>query len=133
MKKAMKNLICLCLGCVLATTSLFARDHRRGRGRMGEMNDSIRCERMITRLQLDEKQAVEFRKQHQEFAMQAKKEREQMQALREQHQQKMQALRDKQDAELKKLLTEEQYKQLKEKQPMPKKDRQKDWPNRDRR
>ena len=90
---------------------------------MGEMNDSIRCERMITRLQLDEKQAVEFRKQHQEFAMQAKKEREQMQALREQHQKQMQALRDKQDAELKKLLTEEQYKQLKEKQPMPKKDR----------
>ena len=122
MKKAMKNLICLCLGCVLATTSLFARDHRRGRGRMGEMNDSIRCERMITRLQLDEKQAVEFRKQHQEFAMQAKKEREQMQTLREQHQQKMKALRDKQDAELKKLPTEEQYKQLKEKQPMPKRD-----------
>lgn len=103
----MKNVICLCLGCVLATTSLFARDHRRGGGRMGEMNDSIRCERMITRLKMDEKQAAEFRKQHQ---------------------QKMQALRDKQDAELKKLLTEEQYKQLKEKQPMPKKDRQKDRP-----
>ena len=93
---------------------------------MGEMNDSIRCERMITRLQLDEKQAKEFRKQHQEFAMQAKKEREQMQALREQHQQKMKALRDKQDAELKKLLTEEQYKQLKEKQPMPKKDQRRE-------
>ena len=119
----MKNLICLCLGCVLATSSLFARDHRRGGGRMGEMNDSIRCERMITRLQLDEKQAKEFRKQHQEFAQQAKKEREQMQALREQHQQKMQALRDKQDAELKKLLTEEQYKELTARRPMPKKDR----------
>lgn len=122
----MKNVICLCLGCVLATTSLFARDHRRGGGRHGEMNDSIRCERLITRLQLDEKQAAEFRKQHQEFAMQAKQEREQMQALRDQHQKQMQALRDKQDAELKKLLTEEQYKQLKEKQPMPKKDRPKE-------
>ena len=119
----MKNVICLCLGCVLATTSLFARDHRRGGGRHGEMNDSIRCERLITRLQLDEKQAAEFRKQHQEFAMQAKQEREQMQALRDQHQKQMQALRDKQDAELKKLLTEEQDKQLKEKHPMPKKDR----------
>ena len=118
----MKNVICLCLGCVLATTSLFARDHRRGGGRMGEMNDSIRCERMITRLKMDEKQAAEFRKQHKLFAQQAKKERDAMQALR-----------DKQDAELKKLLTEEQYKQLKEKQPMPKKDRQKDRPNRDRR
>ena len=118
----MKNVICLCLGCVLATTSLFARDHRRGGGRHGEMNDSIRCERLITRLQLDEKQAAEFRKQHQEFAMQAKQEREQMQALRDQHQKQIQALRDKQDAELKKLLTEEQYKQLKEKQPMPKRD-----------
>ena len=122
----MKNVICLCLGCVLATTSLFARDHRRGGGRHGEMNDSIRCERLITRLQLDEKQAAEFRKQHQEFAMQAKQEREQMQALRDQHQKQMQALRDKQDAELKKLLTEEQYKQLKEKQPMPRKDRPKE-------
>ena len=122
----MKNVICLCLGCVLATTSLFARDHRRGGGRHGEMNDSIRCERLITRLQLDEKQAAEFRKQHQEFAMQAKQEREQMQALRDQHQKQMQALRDKQDAELKKLLTEEQYKQLKEKQPMLKKDRPKE-------
>ena len=122
----MKNVICLCLGCVLATTSLFARDHRRGGGRHGEMNDSIRCERLITRLQLDEKQAAEFRKQHQEFAMQAKQEREQMQALRDQHQKQIQALRDKQDAELKKLLTEEQYKQLKEKQPMPRKDRPKE-------
>ena len=122
----MKNVICLCLGCVLATTSLFARDHRRGSGRHGAMNDSIRCERLITRLQLDEKQAAEFRKQHQEFAMQAKKEREQMQTLREQHQKQMQALRDKQDAELKKLLTEEQYKQLKEKQPMPKKDQRRE-------
>ncbi|MGM9798734.1 MAG: hypothetical protein ACI3ZY_14390 [Parabacteroides sp.] len=118
----MKNVICLCLGCVLATTSLFARDHRRGGGRHGEMNDSIRCERLITRLQLDEKQAQEFRKQQQEFAMQAKKEREQMQALREQHQQKMKALRDKQDAELKKLLTEEQYKQLAERRQMPKRE-----------
>ena len=72
----MKNVICVCLGCVLATTSLFARDHRRGGGRHGATNDSIRCERLITRLQLDEKQAAEFRKQHQEFAMQAKKERE---------------------------------------------------------
>ena len=79
---------------------------------MGEMNDSIRCERMITRLKMDEKQAAEFRKQHKLFARQAKKEREAMQALREQHQQKMQALRDKQDAELKKLLTEEQYKEF---------------------
>ena len=122
----MKNVICLCLGCVLATTSLFARDHRRGGGRHGEMNDSIRCERLITRLQLDEKQAAEFRKQHQKFAMQAKQEREQMQALRDQHQKQMQALRDKQDAELKKLLTEEQYKQLKEKQPMPKKDQRRE-------
>lgn len=118
----MKNVICLCLGCVLVTTSLFARDHRRGGGRHGEMNDSIRCERLITRLQLDEMQAQEFRKQQQEFAMQAKKEREQMQALREQHQQKMKALRDKQDAELKKLLTEEQYKQLAERRQMPKRE-----------
>ena len=98
---------------------------------MGEMNDSIRCERMITRLKMDEKQAAKFRKQHKLFAQQAKKERDAMQALREQHRQKMQALRDKQDAELKKLLTEEQYKQFKEKQPMLKKDRQKDRPNRD--
>ena len=122
----MKNVICLCLGCVLATTSLFARDHRRGGGRHGAMNDSIRCERLITRLQLDEKQAAEFRKQQQLFAQQAKQERDAMQALREQHQQKMKALRDKQDAELKKLLTEEQYKQLKEKQPMPKKDQRRE-------
>ena len=121
MKKKMRKVIYVSLACLLATTSLFARDQRRA-GRRGMMNDSIRCERMITRLQLDEKQAAAFRKQHQEFALQAKKEREQMQALREQHQQKMQALRDKQDAELKKLLTEEQYKQLKEKQPMPKGD-----------
>lgn len=119
----MKNVICVCLGCVMAATSLFARDNRRGGGRHGAMNDSIRCERLITRLQLDEKQAAEFRKQQQLFAQQAKQERDAMQALREQHKQKMKALRDKQDAELKKLLTEEQYKQLKEKQPMPKKDR----------
>lgn len=110
----MKKVIGLCLVILLGSTSLFARDNKRMEHK--KVDPAARCERMITELKLDEKQAVEFRKVQQAFMEQAQKEREAANADREQRREKMKTLRDKQNAQVKKILTDEQYKQYLEKQ-----------------
>lgn len=110
----MKKVIGLCLVVLLGTTSMFARDNRRGEQK--KVDPAARCERMITDLKLDDKQAAEFRKVQQEFATQAQKEREAMSADREQRREKMKTLREEQNVQVKKILTDEQYKQYLDKQ-----------------
>ena len=102
----MKKVIGLCLVVLLSSTSVFARENRRMDKR--KMDPSARCEKMIADLKLDEKQAVEFRK--------LQKEREAMKAEREKQREKMLAMREDKNAQMKKILTEEQYKQYLEKQ-----------------
>ena len=92
----MKKVIGLCLGVLLSSTSVFARENRRMDKR--KMDPSARCEKMIADLKLDEKQAVEFRK------------------LQKEYMEKMLAMREDKNAQMKKILTEEQYKQYLEKQ-----------------
>ena len=81
-----------------------------------KMDPSARCEKMIADLKLDEKQAVEFRKLQKEYMEKAQKEREAMKAEREKQREKMLAMREDKNAQMKKILTEEQYKQYLEKQ-----------------
>ena len=99
----MKKVIGLCLVVLLSSTSVFARENRR-------------IEKMIADLKLDEKQAVEFRKLQKEYMEKAQKEREAMKAEREKQREKMLAMREDKNAQMKKILTEEQYKQYLEKQ-----------------
>lgn len=80
------------------------------------IDPSARCEKMIADLKLDEKQAVEFRKLQKEYMEKAQKEREAMKAEREKQREKMLAMREDKNAQMKKILTEEQYKQYLEKQ-----------------
>ena len=109
----MKKVIGLCLVMVLSSVSVFARDGRR----MDKRNDdpSKRCERMIESLKLDEKQAAEFCKINQEFATKMKAERESAKVDRDKKRAEMMAMRTERDVQLKKVLTDEQYKLYQEK------------------
>ena len=95
----MKKVIGLCLVVLLSSTSVFARENRRMDKR--KMDPSARCEKMIADLKYMEK---------------AQKEREAMKAEREKQREKMLAMREDKNAQMKKILTEEQYKQYLEKQ-----------------
>ena len=74
---------------------------------------------MIADLKLDEKQAADFRKVEAEFRDKMKAERKQADLDRRKMREKMMSLRDDRDAEMKKILTEDQYKQYLEKQRPP--------------
>lgn len=87
----------------------------------GKMGDpSKRIEKMITDLKLNEQQAVDFRRIHQDFMEKMKKERNEMQADmqkdRTKMREKMQAMQEERNVEIKKILTEDQYKLYLEKQ-----------------
>lgn len=74
---------------------------------------------MIADLKLDEKQAADFRKVEAEFREKMEAERKQADLDRRKMREKMMSLRDDRDAEMKKILTEDQYKQYLEKQRPP--------------
>lgn len=103
----MKKVVGLCLVVLLSSVSVFAQDGRR----MDKKPDyTRRCERMISELKLNEQQAAEFRKVNEEFMKRAEKEREEMKAFRDKQREKMRTMENEKDAQLKKILTDEQYK-----------------------
>lgn len=109
----MKKVIGLFLVILISTATVFAQ----GGNRPGKKGDpSKRCERMVEDLKLDDKQAAEFRKIEADFRDQMKKEREAMEKDREKMREKMTAMRAERDEQMKKILTDEQYKQYLEKQ-----------------
>ena len=109
----MKKVIGLFLVILISTTTVFAQGGDR-RGKKGD--PSKRSEKMIEELKLDDKQAVEYRKVEADFREQMKKERESVKEDREKMREKMTAMRTEKDAQIKKILTDEQYKLYKEKQ-----------------
>lgn len=89
----MKKVIGLCLVLLISSVSVFAQD---GKRRTKKGGDPVqRCEKMIADLKLNEKQADSDRRKMRE---------------------KMITMRNERDAEMKKILTEDQYKQYLEKQ-----------------
>lgn len=118
----MKKVVGLCLVMVLSSASVFAQE---GRRMDRKMNPAQRCERMITELKLNETQAAEFRKINEDFMKQAEKERREMNTFRDKQRDKMMTMEKEKDAQLKKILTDEQYKLYQDKkQSMRKKHRQ---------
>lgn len=105
----MKKVIGLCLVLLISSVSVFAQDGKRGAKKGGD--PAQRCEKMIADLKLDEKQAADFRKVEAEFRDKMKAERKQADLDRRKMREKMMSLRDDRDAEMKKILTEDQYKQ----------------------
>lgn len=109
----MKKVIGLFLVILISTATVFAQ----GGDRQGKKGDpSKRSEKMIEELKLDDKQAAEYRKVEADFREQMKKERESVKEDREKMREKMTAMRTEKDAQIKKILTDEQYKQYQEKQ-----------------
>lgn len=110
----MKKVIGLFLVILISSVSVFAQNGERD----GKKADDLAqyCEKMIADLKLDEKQAADFRKVETEFRDKMKAERQQADSDRQKMREKMETLRNDRDTEMKKILTEDQYKQYLEKQ-----------------
>ncbi len=106
----MKKVIGLCLVLLISSVSVFAQGGKRSAKKGGD--PAQRCEKMIADLKLDEKQAADFRKVEAEFRDKMEAERKQLDSDRQKMREKMTAMRNDRDAEMKKILTEDQYKQL---------------------
>ena len=110
----MKKVIGLCLVLLISSVSVFAQGGKRSAKKGGD--PAQRCEKMIADLKLDEKQAADFRRVEAEFRDKMEAERKQLDSDRQKMREKMTAMRNDRDAEMKKILTEDQYKQYLEKQ-----------------
>lgn len=119
----MKKIIGLFLVMLICSVSVYAQKDNRG-GRMGD--PSKRMEKMITDLKLNDKQAADYRKVEKDFMGKMKKMRDEAQDDRSKMREKMQTLRKEKDAEVKKILTDEQFKQYQEKQQAPRDKNRKD-------
>ena len=100
----MKKVIGLCLVLLICSVSAFAQGGKRETKKGGD--PAQRCERMIADLELDEKQAADFRKVEAEFRDKMKAERKQADSDRQKMREKMITMRNDRDAEMKKILTE---------------------------
>lgn len=109
----MKKVIGLFLVILISSATVFAQNGNRQR-KMGD--PSQRSEKMIEELKLDDKQAAEFRKVEADFREKMNKEREAVKDDREKMREKMITLYNEKEAQIKKILTDEQYKQYQEKQ-----------------
>ena len=110
----MKKVIGLCLVLLVSSVSVFAQSGKRSAKKGGD--PAQRCEKMIADLKLNEKQAADFRKVEAEFRDKMKAEKKQADSDRQKMREKMTTMRNDRDAEIKKILTEDQYKQSLEKQ-----------------
>ena len=110
----MKKVIGLCLVLLVSSVSVFAQSGKRSAKKGGD--PAQRCEKMIADLKLNEKQAADFRKVEAEFRDKMKAEKKQADSDRQKMREKMTTMRNDRDAEIKKILTEDQYKQYLEKQ-----------------
>ncbi|WP_293715697.1 hypothetical protein [uncultured Parabacteroides sp.] len=109
----MKKVIGLFLVILISSTTVFAQSGNR-QGKKGD--PSKRSEKMIEELKLNDKQAAEFRKVEADFKDQMTKEREAVKEDRQKMREKMTAMRTEKDAQIKSILTDEQYKLYQEKQ-----------------
>lgn len=109
----MKKIIALCLVILATSVSAFAFN---GKLQDKKQNSSKRIEQLAKDLKLDEKQTKEFQKILVDSMNKLKKENESAGNDREKKRSNMKALITERDEQLKKVLTEEQYKQYKEKE-----------------
>lgn len=109
----MKKVIGLFLVILISSATVFAQDGNR-QGKKGD--PSKRSEKMIEELKLDDKQAAEYRKIEADFREKMMKDREAAKEDRAKMREKMMAMRAEKDAQIKSVLTDEQYKLYQEKQ-----------------
>lgn len=123
----MKKVLGLCMVILLSSVSLFARDNKRHDRPRVDRDPAKRFEQVAAELKLDEKQKAELQKINEKYQAQAtaqrevmkaerEKQLEAMKAEREKRHEKMLAVREQKNAEIKKVLTDEQYQQYLDKQ-----------------
>lgn len=108
----MKKVIGLFLVILISTTTVFAQDGNR-QGKKGD--PSKRSEKLIEELKLNDKQAADFRKVEADYREKMMKEREAVKDDRAKMREKMTTMRTEKEAQIKKILTDEQYKLYQEK------------------
>lgn len=132
----MKKILGLCLVILLSSVSVFAQDNKKRSENRGK-DFSQRFEKMASELKLSDEQKTAMLKINEDYAQKMKAEREKMRGEREKvkaerekmkvereknrtanevKREKMLAMREQKNAEVKKILTEEQYKQYLDKQ-----------------
>lgn len=103
MKKV--KVLSLCMVVMLSSASLFAQTPQSPQ----KDRSQVRSERMISDLNLNEKQAKELKEIENSFSTKMKADRENAKADREKMRQEMTKMRTEKDAQIKKILTDEQY------------------------
>lgn len=119
----MKKVLGLFLVILFVSGSVLAQDKGNDKRSRKDRDPAERWEKAVEDLKLDDKQATEFKKIHEDYQkkMQAdweakKADREAVRAQREKQREEMLAMRNERNAEIKKILTDEQYQKYVEKQ-----------------
>ena len=110
----MKKMIGLSLVALLCISPVYAQKGEAGRQK--EKGPSARIERTIKDLNLDEKQAAEFREIEKKYGEQFKKERDEFKKEKKTFGKNVKAIHDQKEAELKAILNEEQYAKYQQKE-----------------
>lgn len=110
----MKKIIVLCMIVLGSSLSVFAQEKgRRPQGQKGE-DPAKRIEKIAKELNLDETKTKEFQKINTEFMEKMRSEMSTSKEDRAKAREKMESLRKDRDEQIKKMLTEEQYKKYQE-------------------
>ena len=105
----MKKVVGFCLVMCLCASSVFADQNFQSDRK--KVKRSTRCETLIKELNLNEKQAAEFREVHSEYSEKIREEHKEMMTNRKEAKEKLRDMRKEKNEEMKKILTEEQFKQ----------------------
>ncbi len=104
----MKKIVALVVVILVSSVSVFANNGIRPKD--GKKADpSQRCEKMVSDLDLNEKQAADFKKIQSEYQEKVKTMRDKSEADRQQMKEQITTMRTEKNAEIKKILTDEQY------------------------
>ena len=109
----MKKVVGLFLVIIVSTVSVFANNDSKQRGERGG-DPAKRSEKMAADLNLNEKQIADFQKIETEYRAKVKAEREKADKERDKVREQMNELRTKKEADIKKILTDEQYQKYQE-------------------
>ena len=129
----MKKVLVICIVALIASVSAFANSDAPQRGNRGDrnMDSQKRIEKMCKDLNLNEEQTKQFQQINKDFMEKMKKQREAADTDRQKHREAMQAMQTERNAQIKKILTDEQYKKYTEMQKNMRKNMRKgDRPNR---
>ena len=110
-----KTILLAALGFILCVPAVSAQcdSTKCEKGKRGK-DHAARMEQTIKELNLDDKQAADFREINQKYREQYQAERAEFMKQNQAHRERAKAIRESQNEELKRILSDEQYEKLKE-------------------